>query len=122
MGTITDLIDARPYLISPKDMRDTSKRRGDLSKARCAVSYVARNSLGLTYPQIALHLRMDHSSVIYAVRRAERLMSDFRFHMIVTRLQGIASKQVRFVEAEKDVGEAIIKDVDEYESKRWANL
>jgi chromosomal replication initiator protein len=61
--------------ITPADLH-SSRRTKTVSAARMVVMYLARHHTRMSYPEIARATGKNHSSVIQAVQRLERLLGD----------------------------------------------
>ncbi|MEM9169388.1 MAG: DnaA/Hda family protein [Pseudomonadota bacterium] len=75
-ATFGDLLDATAHAfgLSPADVVARNQRRF-VANARHAFVYVARETLGKSFPQIAHALKRDHTTIISSYRRAESLIT-----------------------------------------------
>lgn len=62
-------------------------RGADISRARQTAMFVCRVRLGLSYPELGRLFGRDHSTIIHAIKKIEKLReSDKDVHMLLTRL------------------------------------
>ena len=54
----------------------SQRRHGPISRARWAIAHVLIDRVGWSYPRAARLLDKDHSSLIYGVREAEKLLRE----------------------------------------------
>lgn len=76
--------------VSIDEIRERSRSRV-ITRRRFAIAYVMKGQLKYSYPQIGSSLRLDHSSVIHAVRRSNDLIKECtHFAAMVNALELVA--------------------------------
>ncbi len=64
------------YDLPPGSVLSSSRRNGNISKARWAIAHVLLTEAGWSLPKIGMHLSKDHKAIHYGKEQAKTLVRE----------------------------------------------